>query len=139
MHADDLVELGKLARDRSHRHRVKKPSVKGAGVADGDRVVAGLARGESLPPGGRRWTVLDMHALGHEMWTTAGLLWCRLCGCYTTKVPKKLLDKCEPNSKASTLKWLLQGRHPDSRKHIGVARPLFLNLYSRACTGYARL
>ena len=137
LHAEEVVELSKFTRDRSHR--VKKPSIKGVGLTDGERGSGVGVRGEPLPPGGRRWTVLDMHALGHVMWTTAGLLWCRECGHYTTKVPKKLLEKCEPNRKASSLKWLMQGRHPDSHKHIGLARPLFLNVQSSACTGYARL
>ena len=80
-----------------------------------------------------------MHSLGHVMWTTAGLLWCRECGCITAKVPKKLLERCEPNRKAYNLKWLLLGKHPESKKDLGKPRPLFQGVTSSVCTGSSRL
>ena len=135
LHADDFVALRNATRDRSGR--VRKPSTGRGALCDGDAGSSGLVVGP--PPGGRRWTVLDMHSLGHVMWTTAGLLWCRNCGHHTSKVPQKPLEKCVPNSKAYNLRWLLQGKHPDSKKELGRARPLFQGVSGSVCTGTARL
>ena len=71
--------------------------------------------------------------LGHTLWITAGLLWCRLCGAYYVVRRQSLLKPCKPPRRESVvLDRLLAGRHPQSNVELGRPMPLPL-VWRRPC------
>ena len=98
---------------------------------------------QNQPPRPRppRWSFSRAFSLGHDMWVTAGLVWCEACAGYSTihGAPRILNAVClRPRvsdlskQKQFIRRNLLEGKHPDSRKPLGVVRKLFPLPFPRA-------